>query len=149
MKRVIAPPPLIYIATFVPGWFLNRALAPPDLPLELRWGVADVCIAVAVYLAVSAIRTFRRAHTTPNPYGETTVIVSHGPFRHTRNPMYLALTLLYTGVAFALNAPLTLLLLPLALVAMHYGVILREEKYLEQKFGDEYRQYKARVRRWI
>lgn len=149
MKRVIAPPPLIYVAAFVPGWFIDRALAPPDVPMWWRI-VAAVTLGLAgVLLAVSALLAFRRAHTTPNPYGESTAIVAGGPFRYTRNPMYLALTLLYTGMAFALNAPLTLLLLPLALVAMHHGVIRREENYLEQKFGDEYRQYKARVRRWI
>lgn len=149
MKRVIAPPPLIYLAAFVPGWFIDRALSPPDVPLSWRIVLGTVLGLSGAWFATSALRTFRRAHTTPNPYGESTAMVTSGPFRYTRNPMYLALTLLYAGLAVALNAPLTLLLLPLALVVMHHGVILREEKYLEQKFGDDYRQYKASVRRWL
>jgi protein-S-isoprenylcysteine O-methyltransferase Ste14 len=76
-------------------------------------------------------------------------LVVDGPFRFTRNPLYLSLTLLYSGTALLLNLLWVVLLLPIALVIMQFGVISREERYLEKKFGQEYLRYKTRVRRWI
>jgi protein-S-isoprenylcysteine O-methyltransferase Ste14 len=72
-----------------------------------------------------------------------------GPFRHTRNPGYLSLTMIYAGLASLANALWAILLLPAALLVIQRGVIEREERYLERRFGEEYLRYKARVRRWI
>ncbi len=90
-----------------------------------------------------------RAGTNVNPYKPTSGLVVNGPFRFTRNPIYLAFTLLYGGIAALVNALWAILLLPILLVIMRCGVIEREERYLEQKFGQEYLRYKERVRRWI
>jgi protein-S-isoprenylcysteine O-methyltransferase Ste14 len=79
----------------------------------------------------------------------TTVLVTEGPFRYSRNPIYLALTLLYLGVAFLVNAWWILLLVVPVLLVIRYGVIAREEVYLARKFGDAYRQYTTQVRRWL
>lgn len=147
--RVIAPPPLIYAMAFVPGWFIDRAMDMPALPGFARVILAALFIAPGLLLAAGAFRAMHRARTTPNPYGESTAIVTDGPFRYTRNPLYLTLALFYSGLAIAMDAPLALLVLPLALLVIHYGVITREERYLERKFGAEYLRYKARVRRWI
>src|SRR5215218_8801600 len=90
-----------------------------------------------------------RAGTPTNPYKPSSGIVTEGPFRYTRNPAYLSMTMVYAGVAFLARAPWALALLPVALGVIRRGVIEREERYLERKFGAEYVSYKARVRRWI
>ena len=78
-----------------------------------------------------------------------TALVINGPFQFTRNPLYLSLTLVYSGIALLVNAFWALLMLPFVLLVMRQGVIDREECYLERKFGEEYLRYKARVRRWL
>ena len=148
MRRVVAPPPLIYAAAFIPGWFMDRAVEMPEIPLPSRMVLGALFILPGVLIAVAAMCAFRRAKTTVNPYGESSAIISDGIFRYTRNPLYLTLALFYVGLAIALDAPLALMLLPVALWVMQWGVITREERYLEGKFGAEYLQYKARVRRW-
>jgi protein-S-isoprenylcysteine O-methyltransferase Ste14 len=94
-------------------------------------------------------RAVRKAETNINPYEPLTTIVIEGPYRFTRNPLYLATTLIYGGIAVRLNVLWATLVLPLVLAVIQRGVIEREERYLERKFGEEYTQYKARVRRWI
>jgi protein-S-isoprenylcysteine O-methyltransferase Ste14 len=76
-------------------------------------------------------------------------MVTQGPFQYTRNPAYLSMTMIYTGISSLANALWAILLLPVALQVIQRGVIEREERYLERKFGEEYLRYKARVRRWI
>jgi len=91
----------------------------------------------------------KQANTAINPAQPTTAIVSDGVFGLSRNPLYLSLTLLYIAISLLLGAFWALLLLLPLLVIVQIGVIEREEKYLERKFGDEYLLYKAQVRRWI
>ena len=96
-----------------------------------------------------SIRLFRRAGTSFIPIKPTTALVWSGPYQFTRNPMYLAMACLYLGLALWFDLFWPLILLPGVLAGVQYGVIAREEQYLERKFGDDYRQYKARVRRWL
>jgi protein-S-isoprenylcysteine O-methyltransferase Ste14 len=91
----------------------------------------------------------REAGTNIQPNLPSTTVVSSGPYSLTRNPIYLAMTLLYSGIAILVNTVWPLFLLPLVLVVIRFGVIEREEGYLERKFGKSYRDYKERVRRWI
>jgi protein-S-isoprenylcysteine O-methyltransferase Ste14 len=91
----------------------------------------------------------RHAGTPANPYKPVSRMVTDGPFRYTRNPAYLSMTRVYTGIASLTNALWAILLLPVALLVIQRGVIEREERYLERKFGEEYLRYKAQVRRWI
>ncbi len=148
-SRVIAPPPLIYAMTFVPGWLLDRYLGSFSFALAPRMIAAAVFFIPGLLLARGAFRAMRRARTTANPYGESTAIVQEGAFRYTRNPLYVTLALFYIAASLALNAPLAITTLPVALLLVHFGVILREERYLETRFGAEYMSYKAKVRRWI
>jgi protein-S-isoprenylcysteine O-methyltransferase Ste14 len=90
-----------------------------------------------------------RAGTSFRTERPTTAIVTAGPFRYSRNPIYVALTLLYLGIGMVLNALWVLLLIVPVIAVMQRGVIAREERYLERKFGDEYRRYQVRVRRWL
>ncbi len=146
---IIAPPPLIYGGTFLIGYLLHLAYPTRVLPTQLTRIVGWPLIALAGFLVLWGVWALRHAGTPVDPYKSTTALVLNGPFRFSRNPMYLSLTLLYTGLGVLLNLLWTILLLPAALAMMHYGVIVREERYLERKFGEEYRGYRARVRRWI
>jgi len=143
------PPPLIYVGGFVIGYLLDRAV-----PLTLTsWPLGEpigwALVAVGVALMGSAVMTFRRAGTSLNPAKPTTRVVVHGPYRLTRNPMYVGWVIVYLGAALLTNTVWPLALLPVVLVLINRAVIAREERYLEAKFGDAYRAYKSRVRRWL
>lgn len=149
---VIIPPPVLYAVPFVLGMLLQRVAPVPLAVAEWRPALRTVggaVAAVGVLLDVWAVVAFRRASTSPLPFRPTTTIVATGPYRFTRNPMYLGLALVYLGLTLVANAVWPLVLLPAAVVAIRVAVIAREERYLEAKFGDAYRQYRARVRRWI
>jgi protein-S-isoprenylcysteine O-methyltransferase Ste14 len=84
-----------------------------------------------------------------SPYKPTSALVVDGPYRYSRNPIYLADALIYIGISVVIDTLWPILLLPIALAVLQQGVIAREERYLERKFGDQYRQYQASVRRWL
>lgn len=146
---VIAPPPLIYAGTLAVGLLLNRAFPVKFLPRRIALILGTLCIIIASILTRSAFLEMRSANTNMNPTRPATALVTEGPFRYTRNPLYMSLTLMYTGIALIANALWALLLLPVTLLIINRGVIDREEQYLERKFGDQYLSYKAKVRRWI
>jgi protein-S-isoprenylcysteine O-methyltransferase Ste14 len=108
-----------------------------------------VVIAGGLVLALSAVATFRRARTSMIPNRPATVLVTSGPYRFSRNPMYVSLILLYTGAALLANTWWPLALLPLVLLALYRSVIVREERYLAEAFAETYAQYRSRVRRWL
>ena len=116
----------------------------------IAWIVVGVLLAVlAVALAIWGERAMKAAGTNVRPDQPSTAIVDAGPFAYTRNPLYVGLILLFAGIGVALRSPAFLVFLaPLALV-LRYGVIAREETYLESKFGDVYRSYRRKVRRWL
>lgn len=150
---VIAPPPLLFLAFLALGllldWLLPGRLWPVDLSGYLRWGVGLVPILGGIALAVAAERSFRRVGTDVRPWRPSTALALAGPYRFTRNPMYLGLLLVLLGAALGSDGPWLLLqLVPLTL-CLHFGVVRREEAYLERKFGEPYRQLKVRVRRWL
>ncbi len=143
-------PPLAYAAPMAAGLAMHFAFSDRFLPqgwVQLAAGLP--LMASSGLLAVWASVTMRRAGTTVDAFSSTTAVVGRGPFRFSRNPMYLSLAGLYLGIAVSVNALWVLVLLPLALVAITAGVIAREESYLERKFGTEYTSYKSRVRRWL
>jgi protein-S-isoprenylcysteine O-methyltransferase Ste14 len=93
--------------------------------------------------------TLRSAGTPVNPEKPVSRLVTGGPFRYTRNPGYLSMAMIYTGIASLANALWAILFLPVVLVMIRHGVIEREERYLERRFGEEFIRYKEQVRRWI
>lgn len=145
-------PPLLFLAGLAVGlvlhWLWPIGLVSPERLIALRV-VGIVFIACGLVLPVWARRTFHRAGTTPNPMRPTTALTFDGPYRFTRNPMYLGLTVIQVGIALAMNAAWLIVLLPVFLVILQREVIDREERYLEAKFGEEFRRYKVRVRRWL
>jgi protein-S-isoprenylcysteine O-methyltransferase Ste14 len=148
--HVIVRPPLAWglavIAGFALDWFVTLAFLPVDLPAG--WPGATV-FGLALALFIWAIVTMTRAGSNVPTNRPTTTIVESGPYRFTRNPIYLAMFLGLIGLSLAFDNPwLLVTLVPFALV-IRYGVVAREEAYLERKFGDVYRGYCSRVRRWL
>jgi protein-S-isoprenylcysteine O-methyltransferase Ste14 len=146
---VIAPPPLIYAGALAIGLLANRRYRLAFLPRGLRRVLGWPLIFGGLVIGILGVREMKRAGTNVDPRESTTAIVTGGPYRFTRNPLYLSMTLIYGGITTLANALPAALLLPIVLAIMRRGVIEREERYLERKFGDEYLDYKARVRRWI
>jgi protein-S-isoprenylcysteine O-methyltransferase Ste14 len=149
---VIARPPLLFLAALLLGFAADRLLPFPfTVPGgdPVRWTVGGGLVLVGLALAAAGIRNFSRA-ATPVPTSEPTrALVTGGIHGWSRNPIYLGLFLVYAGIGVAARSPWALILtLPLA-VTIRYGVVAREERYLETRFGAAYRAYRERVRRWL
>src|SRR5262245_27208253 len=149
---VIARPPLLFVAALALGLVADRVLPAwfPDPGIDLiRWMIAGALILVGLVLAAAGIRNFLRA-STPVPTNEPTrALVTTGIHGRTRNPIYVGMFLVYGGIGIAPPSPWSLILIVPLAIAIRYGVVAREEAYLERRFGDAYRDYKARVRRWL
>jgi protein-S-isoprenylcysteine O-methyltransferase Ste14 len=145
-------PPAIYLAGiglgFLLQWQWPIPIAPDGLLLAVRV-VGGLVTALWLGMNIWALATFFRAGTTPNPTRPTTALTFNGPYRFTRNPMYLSLAFLQIGVALLANALWPLLFAIPVLWMVKRIVIDREEDYLERKFGEQYLTYKRRVRRWL
>ncbi len=146
---LIAPPPLIFLAFLLAGLGLDYLWPYPLLREPLQYWLGGAVILCSFAMVFPAFRAFKRAGTEVNPKKPTTAIVSEGSFRFSRNPLYLSLAVLVAGIAVAADAIWVVAMLVPTLVVIRYGVIAREEAYLERKFGEEYLAYKARVRRWF
>ena len=149
---VIARPPLLFLTALLIGFVSDRLLPLPFAVPEadmVHWMIAGSLILVGLALAAAGIRNFSRA-ATPVPTNEPTrALVTTGIHGWTRNPIYLGMFLIYAGVGMAARSPWVLILMPPLAITIRYGVVAREEAYLERRFGNAYRDYKARVRRWL
>src|SRR3990172_9020428 len=145
----VARPPLVYLGSIALGVVLHFAWPLSLLPrgVSPRFGAAVVLFAIGLFLF--AVRTFRAAGTPVPGNRPTMTIVRTGPYRFSRNPIYLAFSLLHLGIALWTNGAWLLATLAVTLLVMSYGVIAREERYLAGRFGEEYLAYKASVRRWL
>ena len=149
---VIAPPPLIAAAAIVIGLILDRVL-PAYVLLVLLSVPARLIIAVLLFaaggaLALTAERGFRQAGTAAMPWQPSSALVTTGIYAYVRNPMYLGLALLTAAVAFALATDWTIVMMIPAALALHFGVVKREERYLATKFGEAYARYRDEVPRY-
>ncbi|RAI44941.1 methyltransferase family protein [Rhodoplanes roseus] len=148
---VVAPPPVIAVATLAiaaaleSAWPIGLRL---DVGLGLRLVVAALLAAAGVALAVAGERRFAKAGTDPLPWRPASALVTTGIYRFMRNPMYVGLILLMLGIAVGFASLWLLVLLPACALLLHAGVVVREERYLERKFGDDYRRFVARVPRY-
>jgi protein-S-isoprenylcysteine O-methyltransferase Ste14 len=143
------PPPLLYVLPFLVAALLQTILPLPFLPEGIVEVMAVPLFAIGIVLCVWSIGLFRRSKTSLVPVRPTSTLVLSGPYQMTRNPMYLSLLCLYLAAAFWQNILWALVLSPVVIGIVQRIVIEKEEQYLEQRFGETYRQYKARVRRWI
>ena len=146
---VIAPPPLIYLGALGVGFGLDTVIGGASLSSTVARPVGAALIVAGAGLMGTFVQAFRRAQTPVDPYTPSQTIVTDGPYRLSRNPGYLGMALTYAGIAIVANAPWALVPLPVAIAVIDRGVIAREERYLERKFGARYTDYKRRVRRWI
>lgn len=146
---VVAPPPLIFGGGLALGLLANRVVRLPKPHRLVARMLGAALVAASLAYGPGAFVRMRRMKTNVDPYRPTTAIVESGPFRFSRNPLYVSLALLYAAIALLARATLPLVLLPAVLAIVQRGVISREERYLERKFGAAYLTYKSRVRRWL
>jgi protein-S-isoprenylcysteine O-methyltransferase Ste14 len=146
---VIAPPPLIYLAGLGIGFGLDALLPSASFTGWLASSLGSILLLGGLALAASFVRAFRRAGTPVNPGQSATTLVTTGPYRLSRNPGYLGMTLGYAGIAILSGALWALVVLVPTLLLIDRGVIRREERHLERRFGEQYIRYRARTRRWI
>lgn len=147
--QVRVPPPLLLLLSILAGWGLHRLYPARGVPQELRFVLGIPLLVLGVGLILYCAQLFRRANTDIKPWKTTSRLITTGVYRFTRNPIYLAFVLIGLGAALAVNT-LWIALLQIPLVALLTKlVIAKEESYLEAKFGNEYRNYRQRVRRWI
>jgi protein-S-isoprenylcysteine O-methyltransferase Ste14 len=149
---LITRPPLLFLGALLIGFVSDRLLplsfSIPGIDL-VHWIIGCSLILIGLALAAAGIRNFSRAGTPVQSIKPTRALVTTGIHGWTRNPIYIGMFLLYVGIGTAAQSPWTLILtLPLA-ITIRYGVVSREEAYLERRFDDAYRDYKARVRRWL
>jgi protein-S-isoprenylcysteine O-methyltransferase Ste14 len=145
------PPPFVYALGILAGWLIDRRWrwAITEHPAPWRTLVAWALVLVWFVLFVSAVARFRRAATSIVPNKPVSAFVVSGPYRFTRNPMYVSLAALYLGAALFLDSWWPVVLLPFVLIVIQRAVIAREERYLRERFPVEYPAYCSRVRRWL
>lgn len=148
---IIAPPPLLFFGCLAAGYVAD--LVHPLRIVDWGWTprIFTACgfFLLSTLISVISLRTFKAHSTSVNPSKPTTAIVDRATFRFSRNPLYISLLVGFVGFIALLASYWLLILLPVLFALLHFGVVKREEVYLEEKFPDEYTQYKARVRRWI
>jgi len=142
-------PPLVYLVSLVTGVLIQHAAPLPFVPGTLAVPLGASLIVVAIALFAYSAAKFRAAGTPVPARKPTTVIVRTGPYRFSRNPIYLAFSLFQLGIAIWINSLWLLVTLVGAVGLIHYVVIPREEQYLERRFGAQYSDYKISVRRWL
>jgi protein-S-isoprenylcysteine O-methyltransferase Ste14 len=145
----VVPPPVIFLVGFISGAVINFFLPTPIWPGIWVRILGALVLALGLGFGAWAFRTFARHKTPPGPWAATVALVQDGPYGFSRNPIYLSFALEYLGFSFIFNSvPSLILFVPVVIVADRKQ-ILREERYLEGKFKEEYRIYKSKVRRWI
>lgn len=149
---VIAPPPLIAALTVVFGlaldWLAPAYILAVLLDVTTRAILGFLLAGSGAWLAFRAERTFRAAGTNVHPWRPALVLATAGPYKWLRNPMYLGMGLIVAGIGVFLASDWTIVFLAPAALLIHFGVVLREERYLAAKFGDDYRRYLANVPRY-
>ena len=148
--QVVLFPPLVGLTLAVTSIFLHVFF-----PLTITSSSTIVLIAgiiilgSGIVLQIICLQVFKKAKTTPLFQKPTTNILQSGPYAQSRNPIYIAVFLQFLGLAFLINTWWLIAVLPILYLYLRYGVIAREEQYLEQKFGEEYRRYQSKVPRWL
>lgn len=146
-------PPLLFFGVFLAGLWVELAYTRlrvfDGVPERQRVASGLVLVAAGLLLALWSTITFWRSRTTVLPFRSATNLVTHGPYRFTRNPIYVGDAITYLGAAIALDAGWSLVLAPVAVMIVHLFVIRKEERHLRERFGEAYDAYRSRVRRWI
>ena len=147
--QVMVAPPLVFLGYLIGTLILNWAVpfsAPWTFALRIAGGIMVIA---GFFLGGSAISQMRKTHTSPDPHQPVTALVTSGPYRFTRNPIYLGFFLIYLGFTLLAGTLWGLIASPFLIWTITHAVIHAEEIYLEDKFGDTYKEYRSRVRQWI
>lgn len=147
--QVVAVPPAAYVAAFVLGLIAEWVWRTSVAAGAARFGVGTLLFLAGLALMFAGLRAFRQAGTNVEVYRPATALVTTGPYRYTRNPIYVGTTVAYLGAGVLVDSLWVLGLVVPVLLVIHYGVVLREEAYLATKFGDAYLRYTRTVRRWL
>lgn len=149
--RVRFPPPLIFLGAILLGMLVQRMGMRLSLPFApgLRVAAGILILACGISLVISARIWFTRTGQSPIPWKPTPELILRGPYRFTRNPMYVGVTLVVVGLGIVLNNFWISLFAGPTLLAVHFIAVLPEERYLAEKFGESYRSFLARVRRYV
>ncbi len=142
-------PPLVYAVSLFIGLAIEQLLPRVSIPWTWRAGPAVVLIPLAGLLIAPTVMRFRKADTPFDVRKAATTLITDGPYRYSRNPGYLALTLLYLGLGVLFSSAWVCVLVVPTLLIMNVAVVRKEEQHLESQFGEEYLRYKTAVRRWL
>ena len=147
--QVITQPPVIYLGSILLGWLINKVF-----PMTISSGtwfkwVGVIFILIAIIIIALSRREFIKVNTSIRPDKSTTAIITTGPYKVSRNPLYTSLTLFHIALGIVFNNLWILFMVIPAIIMIVLGVITKEEKYLENKFGQQYLDYKSSVRRWF
>lgn len=143
------PPPLVAVAALIAAILIDRFAIPWPFPGGLRFVFAAVCVVAALGLGIWALRSFKGAGETPQPWLPRKQLFASGIYAHTRNPMYLGMALFVAGLGAAFGTRWGIPFAFVALAGIHFTAVVHEERYLLGKFGDDYAAYKRRVRRYL
>ncbi len=145
----VAPPPLVFLGALAVGVIVNLLIPIPIWPSLWIQVLAVVPLVFGIWLLASANLAFRRHGTSPEPWKPSVELVQDGPYRFTRNPIYISFAAICVGVSFIFNSAFALFTLVTVLIVLDRTQIPREERYLKEKFREEYERYRARVPRWF
>jgi protein-S-isoprenylcysteine O-methyltransferase Ste14 len=144
--RVRLPPPLAFAAAIAAGIFLPPHLG---LPLAARLLLGGILVVAGLGVAISAIKLFRKTGQDPRPWMPSPELIFDGPYRFSRNPMYVSMVMIACGIGLCCDRAAVMFLSLAALAVVHFTAVLPEERYLQEQFGERYSQYKSRVRRYL
>ncbi len=148
-QKPFAPPPTIFGVAFLVGLGFDFIYPSPTMPFWLQLGSGVVAVTTGVLLIRSSMQSIDRAGTTYDPYAASTVLVTSGIYRYTRNPGYLGLAVIQFGLALMIDSPWIAITTVVAVIVTSQFVIMLEEEKLSRTFGQEYQNYLSKVRRWI
>ena len=148
--KIIAPAPVIFLLTVIVGFILHYFIPIYFFASSMLTSILSAILFMAgVLIAGWALKTMSAANVSPNPYTPTARLIVSGPYQYSRNPMYLSITLVYLAIAMMVNSLWFFMLLIPMLILVWRGIIQREEIFLEAAFGEQYKNYKKRVRCWL
>jgi protein-S-isoprenylcysteine O-methyltransferase Ste14 len=149
--RVRFPPPFVFLGFLLVGVFLHAAVLPLRFPLprSITLGVGGLLVVAAIALFASALRLFRATGQHPRPWLPTPSLIAEGPYQFSRNPIYVAMTLVQMGLGLLVDNAWIVALSAASLTAVHFIAVRPEEAYLLERFGEPYRRYLASVRRYL
>ena len=149
VPKVVTKPPFIYLGGLVAGLLLDLVLPGDFLISPVQYPLATSFLAIGASVLIATLRRFKEAGTPVEPWKASTALVTDSLYCLTRNPLYLGVAAIYLGLGFLFDSAWIFLCFPAVMAAIHFGVVLPEERYLQRKFGTDYLRYKAAVRRWL